>query len=193
LHPLLNPNDGTFEIQSLTFPSSGTYRVYANFTARNAQLGPDGTKLSATVDKDITVGSLADFKPLPVGAEKTSSSVDGYDASFFFPPGDDSPGSPPDTKFYAGQTKTLAISIDKDGAAYKKLEAYKGILGRLAVVAPDMQLQLANSNPTDSAAQSGLLVFTVRPQTVGLHRVFLQTRADGQLTTFDFTINVVAQ
>lgn len=193
LHPVFNPSDGSFEVQSLTFPGEGQYRVYANFTARNAQTGPDGTKLSATVDKEVVVGSLSDYKPIPIGIEKSSSSVNRFDASFFFPPGDDSPGSLPDTKFYAGQVKTLAISIDKNSLPFKNIEPYKDILGRLAVIDPDMQLQLANSNPTDVINQSGLLTFNVKPQVIGLHKVFLQIRVDGQLITFDFTLNVVAQ
>src|SRR3989344_6197091 len=55
LHPELNTATGQFSLSNLTFPSSGPYRVFADFTPLNSQIRAGGIPLGITISEDVTV------------------------------------------------------------------------------------------------------------------------------------------
>lgn len=185
LHPVLDKVNGSFT-KPVLFPGNGDYRIYATFAtsedSRNVK--------SETVYKDVQVGDLSNYVP-PQALEinKTAAVSNGYIAGFFFPPNDDSVG-PTNTSYYAGQDSSIAISINKNGHAYTNFETYDGSLGRLAILGPDLQLTTVDSTALGNSEQSGLLTFSVVFPKSGLYKLFLQTEAENQLTTFDFALKV---
>lgn len=190
VHPTFDESNGMFKMDSFIFPTDGDYRVFADFTPSNAQKDPMGMKLPATPYQDVKAGDVSKYVPAPLSEDKFSSIVNGFDTNIFFAPGDDSPGGMPNMDFYAGQDSTVAISINKDGQAYKNLQTYLGALGHMVVLGPNLEFIHAHAQTTDIANQSGLIIFTVNFPKEGRYKLYLQTQADGQVTTTDYSLTV---
>lgn len=188
VHPVLDELNGSFKLDSFAFPADGEYRVYADFTPSNSQTGPDGRKMPATPFQDVQAGDTSKYTPQPIGADKLNSSTNGFDTAAFFPAGDDSPGAKPVTDFYAGQDSTVAIEINKNGKSYTSLQKYLGALGHMVVLGPKLEYIHAHAQTEDVASQGGLVVFSVKFPEVGQYKLYLQTQADDQVNTTDYTI-----
>lgn len=190
VHPTLDEASGMFMIERFSFPTDGDYRVYADFTPSDAQKDEMGMKLPATPYQDVQVGDISKYTPQPLTANKLTSSVNGFDTSIFFAPPDDSPGAP-DTNLYAGQENSIAISINKDGQPFKNLQNYLGALGHMVVLGDALEFIHAHPQTVDESNQGGVIVFNVNFPKAGRYKLFLQTRANGQVTTNDFAVSVI--
>lgn len=189
VHPALDQNSGMFMIEPFTFPTDGDYRVYADFTASNAQKDEMGMKLASTPYQDVQVGNTSKFSPQALGSDKLASSVNGLDTSVFFPPPDDSPGVA-DTNFYAGQETNIVISVNKNGQPYKNLQTYLGALGHMVVLSPNLEFIHAHPQTVDVNTQGGVIVFAVNFPDAGQYKLYLQTQSDNQVNTTDYTLTV---
>ncbi len=189
VHPTFDEATGMFMIKPFTFPTDGNYRVYADFTPSNSQMGPDGMKLPATPYQDVKVGDMSKYTPESLGDDKLESNANGLDTSIFFPPPDDSPGVA-DTSFYAGQDSNIAISINKNGQPYKNLQTYLGALGHMVVLGPNLEFIHSHPQTVDVNTQGGVIVFAVNFPDAGQYKLYLQTQADNQVNTTDYTLSI---
>lgn len=190
VHPNFDKNSGMFAITGFKFPTDGEYRVFADFTPTSSQMGPDGMKLAVTSYQDVKVGS-GKYTKQPLGANRLTSDVNGYQSGFFLAPDDDSAGGGllGDT-FYAGQESTLGIYINKDGQPVKNLQTYLGALGHMVVLGPNLEFVHAHPQTTDVNDQSGLIIFTLNFPVEGQYKLYLQTQVDGEVTTHDYNLTV---
>lgn len=189
VHPTLDQNSGTFMLDSFSFPTDGPYRVFADFTASNAQKDAQGVKLTATPYQDVRAGELSKYTQQSEVTDKLTSSTNGLDTSIFFPPLDDAPGSP-NKSFSAGRESSIAIEVNKDKQAYKSLQKYLGALGHMVVLGPNLEYIHAHATSEDVASQTGLVTFAVNFPEAGQYRLFLQTQSSNQVNTTDYTVTV---
>ncbi len=92
--------------------------------------------------------------------------------------------------FYAGHETNLAIEINKNGQPYNKLQTYLGALGHMVVLGPNLEYIHAHALSEDVANQVGLITFSVNFPDAGQYKLFLQTQADNQVNTTDYTLTV---
>lgn len=188
IHPKLDEGTGLFAITDLRFPTDGDYRVFADFTPSSAKKGTNGIKEATTPYQDLKAGDVNKYMPQPIGGDKLASSANGFDTNVFFAPGDDSPGGKPMTDFYAGQESTVAIEVNKGGQPYKNLQTYLGALGHMVVLGPKLEYIHAHPQTSDIKNQSGLVTFAVNFPEAGQYKLYLQTQADNQVNTTDYTL-----
>ncbi len=190
LHPSFDTIKGEFSIDRVNISSDGDYRIYADFTPSNSQIGPRGEKLAATPNVDVTVGSTSAYVPELVTKEKLVSSANGLDTALFFTPNEDSPGGKPNTTFTAGQDSTVAIELNKNGNAYTELEPYLGSLGHMIVIGPKLEFIHAHPLTESMSNQSGLVSFSILFPEAGLYKLFMQTQTNGQINTTDYVLDI---
>lgn len=185
VHPTFDPSTGMFKLKPFTFPTDGKYRVFADFTPSNAQKDEMGMKLAVTPYQDVKVGDLSKYNPKKLSKDKMTSNVNGFHSTVFRPEGD-SYGS---AEFTANTSLNMVVSIDKNGTAYKNLQTYLGALGHMVVLGPKLEFIHAHPQTTDINNQSGLIIFNVNFPEAGRYKLYLQTQANGQVTTNDFTVS----
>ncbi len=190
VHPVLDQETGMFTLDRFSFPTDGQYRLYADFTASNSQKDEMVMKLAATPYQDVHVGDTAKYSAQPLGDDKLMSSTNGFDTNIYFPSGGDSPGGKVSTNFTARQESTVAIEINKDGQPFKSLQTYLGALGHMVVLGPNLEYIHAHPQAGDVNNQSGLIVFAVNFPEAGRYKLFLQTQANNQVNTTDYTLSV---
>jgi hypothetical protein len=185
VHPNFDKNSGMFAITNFTFPTDGGYRVFADFTASDAQKDDMGMKLASTPYKDVKVGS-GTYTAQPLGDDRLTSDVNGFTTRLSLM-GDDTPNP----QAYAGVTLTLGVNIDKNGAPYKNLQPYLGALGHMVVLGPNLEFIHAHPMTEDVNNQTGLIIFGVTFPDPGQYKIYLQTRADGQVNTTDYNYTIL--
>lgn len=185
VHPTLDQSSGMFMLQGFSFPTDGQYRVFADFTPSNAQKGQDGMKLSATPYKDVSAGDVSKYSPQPIGGDKTTSDVAGFNTNLMLL-SDDSAGA----TYTTGVPLLLGVNINKDGAPYKNLQTYLGALGHMVVLGPNLEYIHAHAMSEDVATQNGLVAFQVTLPDPGQYKLYLQTQANNQVNTSDYTVTV---
>lgn len=185
VHPALDQSSGMFMLQGFNFPTIGDYRVFADFTPSSAQKGPDGMKLSATPYKDVSVGDVGKYTPQSLGSDKTTSNVAGFTTSLILL-SDDSAGA----TYTTGVPLLLGVNINRDGTPYKNLQTYLGALGHMVVLGPNLEYIHAHAMSEDAATQNGLIAFQVTFPDPGQYKIYLQTQANNQVNTTDYTVTV---
>lgn len=181
IHPSLDKATGVFS-QDITFPLDGEYRLYAKFT----EIG----KTEMNLKSKLTVGSIEGYEPPQAfNINKSAAVSDGFIASFYFPPNDDSVG-PPNTDFFAEAKSTLLISIQAEGQTFKNLESFHDSLGTLTIIGPDLEPMPVNANYEEGSAQTGLLSFDITFPKAGYYKIFLETKAKQKVTQFNFALTV---
>jgi|GEM_PF-687933 len=184
VHPKFNKNSGMFVITNFKFPTDGEYRVFADFTPSDAQMGTDGMKLAVTPYKDVKVGT-GQYAVQSLGADKFTSDTNGLSTQLSLL-GDDVPNP----AAYATVPLVLGIEVNKDGTAYKNLQTYLGALGHMVVLGPNLEFIHAHAMTEETANQTGLITFTVTFPDPGQYKLYLQTQADGRVNTTDYNYTI---
>lgn len=193
VHPTYDSQSGMFMMENFQFPTDGKYRVFANFAPANAKKDTMGMVETEDPFKDVNVGRVGTVANRPLGADSLTSSVNGLTAGIVNPPSEDSPGAdsgPP--VFYAGQAGNLFISVTKDGLPFTNLQEYLGSLGHMVILGPNMEFIHAHPSPmaTDVNNQTGLIIFTVKFPVGGQYKLYLQTQANDQVSTYDYNLTL---
>ena len=190
-HPVFDENSGVFELSPFIFPTEGEYRIFADFTPSSAQKGTDGTKLPVTIYQDVRVGAMDRYKPQLLGKDRLKSISNGFETGFFISADDDSSDTVGDT-FYSGQSSVIVIYIDKNGQPYNNLQTYLGALGHMVVLGPKLEFIHAHPVNQDINNQQGLIGFEINFPDPGQYKVYLQTKANNRVSTFDYNLTVLA-
>lgn len=186
VHPTLDEKTGMFMIEPFTFPTDGEYRVYADFTPLGAQMDAMGIKLAATPYQDVKVGDLSKYTGQLLGSDKFTSDAGGLQTKLSLLDGGDGPS----TGYISGVELPLAIDVNKDGAAFKNLETYLGALGHMVILGPNLEFVHAHPSTTDTANQTGLILFNALMPVAGQYKLYLQTQVGGQVNTTDYTVTI---
>ena len=146
VHPDFNASTGVFTLPDLTFRSDGIFRLFADYTASAAQMGPggmnpvrgqsplatadlsdrasNGVKLETMLFQDVNVGDMQKYRPEKVGTEEKSKTFGQYQISVAQQP----------AQITAGDPESLAFTIQKNGKPVKNLEQYLGALGHAIIL-----------------------------------------------------------
>lgn len=179
VHPEFNQTTGKFTLANLTFPSDGPYRIFADFTPTTSQIGADGQPLPVTLNEDVTVGTLANYKAQPVVDSPLSKTFQSYQAQLTATP----------TPIAAGRSTTLTFALNQNGKPVTNLEKYLGALGHSVVLREgDLEFLHTHALDEDVANQTGKVDFAVTFPTAAKYKVFSQFQHQGKILTTDFVL-----
>jgi hypothetical protein len=185
VHPEYDDKTGTFAMSDFTFPTDGTYRVFANFAPKNAGHDAMGMVETEAPYVDVVVGDASKVGKQPLGADSLTSTANGLTAMLVKSASDS--GAP---TYYAGQDGTLGVSLTKDGAAFKSLQEYLGNLGHMVVLGPNLEFIHAHPMVNDINNQTGYIPFMVTFPKSGQYKLYLQAQANDIVSTFNFNVTV---
>lgn len=169
VHPTLGP-DGTWSID-WTWPTGGTYRVFADFQASGA---PGQLTLGRNVDV------VGDLQPAALPGASRTATVDGY------------------TVTLAGDLTTaggpLTLSVTRDGTPVTDLDPYLGAYGHLVALRTGDLAYLhvhPEGEPGDGVTAPGPdVTFHAQAPSSGTYRLFLDFQHQGTVRTAEFTVPV---
>ncbi|WP_305094213.1 hypothetical protein [Prescottella sp. R16] len=169
VHPALGP-DGTWSID-WTWPTGGTYRVFADFQAT-------GAPGQLTLGRNVDVGG--DLQPAALPAPSRTATVDGYTVTL---DGDLTTAGGP-----------LTLSVDRDGTPVTDLDPYLGAYGHLVALRTGDLAYLhvhPGGEPGDGVTAPGPdITFHAQAPSSGTYRLFLDFRHEGTVRTAEFTVPV---
>ncbi|WP_433610855.1 hypothetical protein [Prescottella agglutinans] len=169
VHPTLGP-DGTWSID-WTWPTGGTYRVFADFQA-------SGAPGQLTLGRNVDVGG--DLQPAALPTPSRTATVDGYTVTL-----DGDLGT-------AGGPLTLTVA--RDGAPVTDLDPYLGAYGHLVALRTGDLAYLhvhPEGEPGDGVTAPGPdVTFHAQAPSVGTYRLFLDFQHQGTVRTAEFTVPV---
>lgn len=172
VHPVLDAHTGTWSLP-WSWDSAGTYRVYADFTAKGGQ----GTTLSRTVD---VAGMLT---PQPPTGPQTTAVVDGFDVTIS---GD----------LVAGTGSELTVEVTRDGKPVTALEPYLGAFGHLVALREGdlayLHVHAHGDEPEPGDLAGPEVVFTAQTPTAGRYLLYLDFQVDGEVHTAQFVLDAAA-
>ena len=180
LHPSFDSTTGEFVIP-ITFASDGDYRAFADFTPSMSQVGPDGTKLPVTIFKDIKVGNLAIYKPLPIDETERVKTYGDYEITLV----------PSSDSITSKNNQNFDFEIRKNGELVTNLQTYLGALGH-TVVLREGNLQFVHAHATQKPTdlQTGKVSFAITFPEAGNYKLFSQFQHEDKIITSDFVVNV---
>jgi hypothetical protein len=165
IHPT-RAADGTWSIP-VTFINGGDYRMVADFVPVI-----DGTATGRTsITSDLTVTGSATDTALP--APSTTATVDGYAVKL-------------NGTLSSKTESAMAFTITTASGAVTTLEPYLGAYGHLVAFA-NSDLAYTHVHPDSAGQAGGMIDFVGKVTAPGLHRLFLQFAAGGQVHTAEFT------
>lgn len=169
VHPTSGP-DGTWSID-WTWPTGGTYRVFADFQA----IGAPG---QLTLGRNVDVAG--DLRPAPLPAASRSATADGYTVTL---DGDLTTAGGP-----------LTLTVTRDGAPVTDLDPYLGAYGHLVALRTGDLAYLhvhPEGGPGDGATAPGPdITFHAQAPSNGTYRLFLDFRHEGTVHTAEFIVPV---
>lgn len=188
LHPDLATSTGIFFFTNLSFPTSGDYRIFADFAVNR-----DG---QATIFEDLKVGNGYETQALGADENNSIKNFNGYQVSL-------SSNGPLTT----GRESELSFKIYKNGKAVTNLEPYLGALGHSVIIGegdlsfthvhPMMTKDHTGHTEAQSLAeevsiQDGTVAFVANFPKPGKYKAFTQFQHEGKIFTTDFVISVKA-
>jgi hypothetical protein len=185
VHPKFDKDSGMFAVTDFKFPTDGEYRVFADFTPSDVQMGADGMKLAVTPYKDVKVGT-GQYTAQSLGADSLASNANGLNTNLSLSGDNTTPVA------YAGVQQTVVVTITKNGAPFNNLEPYLGALGHMVVLGPDLEFIHAHPLSDATTNQNGTIMFAITFPDPGQYKMYLQTQADGQVNTTDYVFSVKA-
>jgi hypothetical protein len=192
ISPSFDRQTGTLTLSNFQFPTDGDYRLFAEFVAAKAVMDSNDKKIVSAPYTDVVAGDKNKYQPeLPIAA-KILSSTNGFDTDVFFAPGDDSPSAGVPSYFLVGNNSTVLIQINKNGLPYKDLQTQSSSAGYMEGFGPNLEFTSADAEPVSGNGQSGLLIYTLPLPSAGLYKLFMQTQANNQVSTFDYNVTVKA-
>jgi len=163
LHPDLAP-DGTWSIQ-LTLPTGGTWRMYADFAAKNSS----GRQIAATLAANLAATGA--YQPVALPAPATNATVDRHTVMY--------EGTP-----QVGATTPLLVRI----SPAVTLDRYLGAYGHL-VVLRETDLAYLHVHPEEQLS-GGAVKFWLAAPSPGRYRAFFDFSIGGTVRTAEFTMQV---
>ena len=182
LHPQLDPANGIFSLSNFGFPSSGDYRLIAEFLPSDALSEPGGGQSSVTVHVDLKVGG-GEYRPQALAPSADRVMANGYEVALRSDIDRPGPG-----------LRMLTIAISKDGRPVTDLGDYLGALGH-AVILHEGDLRYTHVHPMplpSGRPQTGEVMFHVSFPEPGLYRGFFQFQHHGTVNTAAFVFDVPA-
>lgn len=162
VHPERDP-DGTWRVPIALEP--GAWRVLADVDPADGEAHVLGADLFVP----------GDFRPVPVGAQQLSASVDGYDVNL-------------GGTFATGDEVALAATVSRDGDVVTDLQPYLGASGHLVALRAG-DLGYLHVHPDQDGPTNGTAYRTTFPS-AGSYRLFLDFKHEGRVRTVAFTVDV---
>jgi len=183
LHPTFNETTREFTLDSVTFPSNGPYRVFADFTPAEGQIGPSGELLGATPWMDMTVGDTTGFRMQALGAAELRQEIGEYTVGLRTP-----------KRPSAGDEAMLRFVIERGGQPVTDLEPYLGALGHAVVLREgDLEFLHAHAVEQKASSQTGEIDIAVHFRMPGRYKAFVQFQHKRRVLTAAFVLPTVEE
>jgi len=170
VHPTMAA-DGTWS-GNLTVPRDGTYRLIAEFTAKDD--GGNGDQLVLGVER--TVGKATPATPLP--PVSTTATADGVTLDVL-------------SELKVGQENQMTLGLSRDGKP-ASLGTYLGVYAHVSAFNAETG-ELVHMHPLgtpETADGRSTLTFHTGFKIAGDYRMFVQTRVSGVVRTIPVTVSV---
>jgi hypothetical protein len=164
VHPHLDVATGRWSTRVDLVP--GAWRLLADFR-------PTGGE-PLVLGADLLVPG--DFTPEPLGADRLTAQVDGYDVAL-------------DGSVVAGKETVLTATVTRDGEGVTDLQPYLGAYGHL-VSLRDGDIGYLHVHPEDDTGPGPEISFHTEFPAAGRYRLFLDFRHGGSVHTATFTVSV---
>jgi hypothetical protein len=186
LHPTLNEKTGRFVLANFTLPTDGVYRIFADFTPSNGQMGPDNMKLPVATYQDVNVGDLSKYHPEPISQDSLISADNGIKTKLKM-------FSQKESKAHEShgghESPNVTVTLSRGGKPFTKLQQFLGSLGHMVVIGPNLEYVHAHVLNEDVNNQIGTIGFFIEFPVAGKYRLFLQTQASGKVNTTEYTVS----
>lgn len=189
VHPSFNPDTGLWTMSNLRFPTDGQYRLFALFIPEGAPMDAMGMAKPQFPYSDVTVGNVTKADSQSLGADNYTSTVNGITASITRLPVYSGPSAVVQPKFYVGEDSIVYVELTKDNKLFKNSQHYLGMLGHMTVLGPNLQFMHTHPMSNDLRNQTGYLPVMVTFPVSGQYKIYLETKADGAVNTFSFTVS----
>ncbi|QIG44707.1 hypothetical protein G5V58_19695 [Nocardioides anomalus] len=165
VHPTLDADTGEWSVDGVEL-TPGAWRVVADFVPAGGEKTVLGTDLLVP----------GDFAPEPLGADRRTASVDGYDVTLAGDVGDH-------------VETVLTATVSRGGVPVSDLEPYLGAHGHL-VALRDGDLGYLHVHPEDDGGAGPEVAFRTSFPSPGRYRLFLDFQHAGTVHTASFTVSV---
>ncbi len=195
IHPDFNKDTGEFTIP-VTFPETGTYRLFADFTPENGEKDAQGNILGVTPYQDVNVGNISQYTPQVVTPDTQSTKTVGNFQIMYSLPSQVKTGTP----------TTIGLSVSRSGQAVTDMQQYLGALANGILLKKDSLdfAHLHDGGTSEGAMNMGEMnmgtakmtktgpdiSFTYSLPSSGIYKLFTQFQEGGNVITTDYTLQV---
>ena len=178
VHPVFAPATGMFTLSGLTLPTAGEYRIFADFTPKNAPLDAEGAPVPTNTFEDAVAEGA--YAPQQLGHDSASDTVDDYSVLLATIPQQLTKGA-----------NMFTFTVTRNGTPVTNLEDYLGALGH-AVILKEGTLDYIHTHAlaNTSSSQNGTIKFHVEFPSAGKYKVFMQFQHQGKILTSSFVVSV---
>ena len=178
VHPVFAPATGMFTLSGLTLPTAGDYRIFADFTPKNAPLDAEGAPVPTNTFEDAVAEGA--YAPQQLGHDSASDTVDDYSVLLATAPQQLTKGA-----------NMFTFTVTRNGTPVTNLEDYLGALGH-AVILKEGTLDYIHTHAlaNTSSSQNGTIKFHVEFPSAGKYKVFMQFQHQGKILTSSFVVSV---
>lgn len=174
LHPDFNKETGEFSV-AITFPTDGPYRLFSDFAPRR-----DGTiePLPVTLNYDVEVGRMDNYKPVALVADTQSSKLAGtylVDVAV--------------NKPVAGANSAYTLTVKRNGQSVTNLEKYLGALGHSVLLKEDT-LNYIHTHAMEGMGSGPAIMFHTTFPEPGLYKTFTQFQHEGKVQLVEYALSV---
>ena len=194
IHPDFNKDTGEFTIP-VTFPDSGTYRLFADFTPANGQKDAEGDILSVTPYKDVNVGNIDNYTPEAVTPDtETTKTVGDFQVDYTLP-----------QPIQSNKSVTITEHVSKGGQPVTDMQEYLGALAH-GILLKQSTLDFAHLHDMGMGQMDNMqgmnmgnmkitntgpdISFTYTFPTSGIYKLFTQFQEGENVITTDYVIEV---
>lgn len=174
LHPDFNKETGEFSV-AITFPTDGPYRLFSDFAPKK-----DGTiePLPATLNYDVEVGKMDNYKPIAMVADtQPSKSVGAYLVGVSV------------NKPVVEANSAYTLTIKRNGQPVTNLEQYLGALGHSVLLKEDT-LNYIHTHAMEGMGSGPAIMFHTTFPEPGLYRTFTQFQHEGKVQLVEYALSV---
>ncbi len=177
-HPQIG-QDGRFRL-NWTFPRSGRYLLFADFTP--------GDGLNQILRTQVTVGGAKPVTlPILVADKTLSKAVNGYTVSL-----------KPSAPLVAGKSSLMTYTITRDGQPITDMEPYLGAMGHMMAINANGRDVVHTHTVSEGGAVSSAMAtqsgpsftYELTPPAPGLTKIWAQFQRRGRVITVPFTFQI---
>lgn len=184
-HPVYDATTSSFTVDKISLSGDAPYRMYVEFTPKDAERDDLGNSKTVVVSQDIEVGDQSGYVAQQPAQEleRPTTMSDSY-ALGIVQGGNDGV----DIGYVAGATTRIAISVEKSKVPVKNIDNFFGTLGHIVVIDEKLNYIKVNNASEYTEEQFGNIQFDVMFPSAAKYKIHIQTKANGEIIEGDLVV-----